>query len=530
MRTKILVSTLLKTTSDINILRYSKDKSKRNRSIAMIVGKSIVYTILLIYMLFMTIGYCIMGMSEIVPTITAMTLCLMEFLLSLFKVNGYLFGCKDNDLIMSMPFTQKEVMSARFLEIYFKDLAGILVISMANLIGYTIMVRPPVYSVIMWIVLTFFVPVIPLIGATIIGTAIAAFTARFKLKKILNAVLSFAVILLCFGSRFIIEDSMKEGNIEETLLQAVDGIKHSAGLFPPLGWFTNGVLEAGVSDIMLLIGVSILIYEIVFFIISKNYAKINSKINTIDAVKGYDNTRLKRRGVVVSVAYKELRHLLDSTNYLVNAAIGVVLIVILTALSLVLGMDNIIAVVTNNAPVSREMLLPAVPLIIYFLAGMVSTCAISPSLEGKTVWIVDSLPVRKMDYYKGKMLFNILMFGPVSVIGTVCVGMACGANIIEQIVFIITISVLILFSTCYGLVCGIKFIRLDWEKDIEAIKQGAAVAVYMLPNMFVVMGLTVAAIIIGLKTGAVIVNAGVIGIGLILTAICYRVICKYAKR
>ena len=31
--------------------------------------------------------------------------------------------------------------------------------------------------------------------------------------------------------------------------------------------------------------------------------------------------------------------------------------------------------------------------------------------------------------------------------------------------------------------------RLDWENEIEVIKQGAAVSIYLLPNMFAVMGL-----------------------------------------
>ena len=41
--------------------------------------------------------------------------------------------------------------------------------------------------------------------------------------------------------------------------------------------------------------------------------------------------------------------------------------------------------------------------------------------------------------------------------------------------------------------------RLDWENEVEVIKQGAAVVIYMLPNMIVVMALTVAAVILGLS-------------------------------
>ena len=39
--------------------------------------------------------------------------------------------------------------------------------------------------------------------------------------------------------------------------------------------------------------------------------------------------------------------------------------------------------------------------------------------------------------------------------------------------------------------------RLDWENEIEVIKQGAGVALYLLPNMFVTMGLIVLVVFLG---------------------------------
>ena len=59
--------------------------------------------------------------------------------------------------------------------------------------------------------------------------------------------------------------------------------------------------------------------------------------------------------------------------------------------------------------------------------------------------------------------------------------------------------VLCAFSTAWGCVCGIRHIRLDWDNEIEVIKQGADVAIYMLPNMFVVMGLTVLVVFLGTR-------------------------------
>ena len=39
--------------------------------------------------------------------------------------------------------------------------------------------------------------------------------------------------------------------------------------------------------------------------------------------------------------------------------------------------------------------------------------------------------------------------------------------------------------------CGIRYMPLHWENEIEVVKQGTAVSVYLLPNMFVTVILTV---------------------------------------
>ena len=57
-----------------------------------------------------------------------------------------------------------------------------------------------------------------------------------------------------------------------------------------------------------------------------------------------------------------------------------------------------------GAPITKEMVYPAIPLIVYFFIGMVATTAMTPSLEGKNYWIVQSLPIKK-DALSGKDAF-----------------------------------------------------------------------------------------------------------------------------
>ena len=86
------------------------------------------------------------------------------------------------------------------------------------------------------------------------------------------------------------------------------------------------------------------------------------------------------------------------------------------------------------------------------------------------------------------------------------------------------------FSTAWGCVCGIRHIRLDWENEIEVIKQGAAVVIYMLPNMFVVMGLIVLVVFLGTRMDHRLLTVAEIITASALASLCYTQVLRMTKR
>ena len=71
--------------------------------------------------------------------------------------------------------------------------------------------------------------------------------------------------------------------------------------------------------------------------------------------------------------------------------------------------------------------------------------------------------------------------------------------------------------------------RLDWENEVEVIKQGSAVVVYMFPNMFAVMGLCVLTVFLGTKIDHKIIALAFILIATALAALSYRRVMKLSK-
>ncbi len=529
-RNYLLMRTLLLSTSQRNIYRYSKDPKKRKKIIFGYVGVAVLYAMLIGYSAAICIGYGSYGMIESAPVLCALTISALSFVFTFFKTNGYLFNFKEYDMLMALPFEARTVAACKFAYMYVKSLPWYLSISLAMMAGYGYYARPSVLVYPVWIILSLLLPVIPMLGAAFLGFLIARISAGFRKTKIVQTVLTFAFIIFCFSLRFIIEDLFRNDKVQATLETTAEMTGNAAKIYLPAGWFSDAVTKFSVWGILLLIGVSIILFTALFWLVGKSYRQINSAMKSHAAAKNYKMTGLKQRSVVFSVAFKEWKRLTGSTTYLTNGAMGELLAVLLGVVTLLIGFDRIVSVVTQGAPIDPSILRPAIPLITYFLLGMVATTACSPSLEGKNYWIIQSLPIEKKTVYQGKMLFNLMLTVPFMVFTTLCLCISAKAPPLDTILYLILGLALCAFSTAWGCVCGIRHMRLDWENEIEVIKQGAAVAIYMLPNMFVVMGLIVLVVFLGTRMDQRLVTLALTLIAAVLALLSYRRVMILSRR
>ena len=524
----LLLKTLLLSTSQRNIYRFCKDKKKRRRIVGNTIGAVLLYAMLLAYCIFSCIGYGMVGMIDSVPVLCALTVSVLAFILTFFKTNGYLFGFKEYDMLMSLPFEARTVAGCKFLYMYIKSLPWYMTITVAMLIGYGVFAHPSIIVYPVWVILGFFLPVIPMLVSAFVGFLIAKVSAGFKKKNIIQTILTIIFVILCFSLRFIIQDMFQNDKVEETLETASEMTNQAAGIYLPAKWFAEAVTGLSISGMLLLIGVSILLFAIVFRIVGNSYRRINSALKSHASTQKFVMTAQKKRSVVRAVAFKEYKRLTGSSAYMVNGGMGFILALLLGIITLVIGFNRIVMTVTGGAPIDPAILQPAIPFIVYFLVGMVSTTAMSPSLEGKHYWIIQSLPIRMKSVYQGKMLFNMYLTVPAMVFATLCMCISARVPAVNTILYLVLGFILCAFSTAWGCVCGMRYMRLDWENEIEVIKQGAAVSIYMLPNMFVVMGLTVLVVILGLKMDPRLPTLVMIVIAAVLAALSYRRVCALA--
>lgn len=526
----LLLKTLLKSTGSLNAIKYSNDKKRKNKYVGTVVGQILINLMIVIYVGFTAVGLGYSGMSSAMPALSAEIICMMAFFLAIFKTNGYMFAFKEYDMLMSMPFPVSSIVTAKFMYMYINTLSWVMTISVSVMAVYGFFERPGILTYVLWILLSLIIPLFPMVVAAAIGALVAGIGSGFRYKKAVQIVLIFVVVLPLFFVQYFVEALFKENELTEVVGTVADIASNGAGYYPPAKWFGEAVINYGISDILLLAGLSLLSLGLFVLVVQKYYRQINSKLMTSYKSRKKGTLKYKKRNIVVSIALKEFKRLTGSTTYAVNGGMGFVITAILGIIGLFVSGDAIVSAVTHGAPVSASVVIPAIPLIVYFMVGMVATTAISPSIEGKNYWIIKTMPVDNMTIFKGKMLFNFLLFGPVAMFATLTLCISFKAGVVMTLLSLVEICALVCMSTTWGLVCGVKHMKLNWENEIEVVKQGAAVSIYLLPNMFGTMILATGSIALGFVIPGEFILLQVTAIALIITAVCLLVIKRLAKK
>lgn len=529
-KTILLLKTLLLSSSQRNIYKHTTDKKTRQKITGSFIGSLVLYVMLMAYSILMCVGYGTFGMISDAPVMLALIISVLAFVFTIFKTNGYLFNFKEYDMLMSLPFETKTVAACKFLYMYIQSLPWYLSISLAMMIGYGYFARPSFVIYPIWILLSFILPVIPTLIASFLGFLIAKLSAGLPRSNVLQTVLTFLLVIPLFFLRFFIEDIFRNDKVAVTLEKTSEVTGGAAGVYLPAKWFADAVTKTDLPGILLLVGVSGLLFAAVFRIVGSSYRNINSALKSHAAAKNYRMTAQKQRSVLNAIAFKEYRRMIGSTTYMVNVGMGEILAALIGIFTLIIGAEKLVAMITHNAPFDPAILQPAIPFIVYFFIGMAASTACSPSLEGKNYWILQSLPIEKKTVYQGKMLFNMYLTVPFMVFSILCLCISAKVPVVNTLLYLILGLALCAFSTAWGCVCGVKHMRLDWDNEVEVIKQGAAVGLYMLPNMIVVMLLVVGVVFIGMHMDHRLLTLIFILIASALAALCYMRVMALSKK
>ena len=217
------------------------------------------------------------------------------------------------------------------------------------------------------------------------------------------------------------------------------------------------------------------LFGLMWWLISRSFIRIVTSSGPV-AKRRYVEGTLRRGSVDAALLKKEFSRFTSSPNYMLNCGMGVLMLPVLGVLMLIKGND-LAAVMVENL-----VWLPDVTNIIFIaavctVASMNNMVAPSVSLEGKSLWLVQSLPVVPWQVLRAKISVQLLLTGIPALFAVVCVAIVCRMTALQILLSVLTVGLYVLLVALFDSFLGLRMPNLAWTSEITPIKQGMAVTV-----------------------------------------------------
>ncbi|HBY72672.1 MAG TPA: hypothetical protein DEG06_10575 [Lachnospiraceae bacterium] len=492
-------------------------------------------SIFIILMSFVSFVYCMMiagglkmfGSLELLPPLMMAVTSLVSLMTTVFKVKGTIFGFRDYDLVMSLPVSTRGIVASRVILLYAVNLVFAAIIMIPAMLVYGVMACPGILFFINSIVSLFFIPLVPIILASILGMVIAYAASRFRHTNLLNILFSVLIIIGIMVFSLGMGDSGQElVDFSRTMTRKVNT------MYPLAGLYTNAVIQSDMVSLLGFIGISLLAFVLYSLLVGKCFKWMNSKMLTGASRTKFVMGDLKAQSPFHALYDKELKRFFATPVYVLNTGFGVILLTI-GAIVLIFLKSPLAGLF--HLKFDMEMLaspqLGSVfggygPLMVSFFICMSSTTMASISLEGKNLWILKSLPVSAKTIFHAKMAVNLTILAPV-MLDIILISMVLQIPFRQGIILLLTAVVCSVFVSVFGLLINLRFPNFNWTSETIAVKQSAASMVCVFSGMGIV---AVQFLLLFLGPNMTLTYLALIGIMGIADIILYRILLSYGTK
>lgn len=458
-------------------LKHSRDKKTVRNALLLLITYVAVGAVFLIYSFGFGKLYIDHGMGDVaIPLLFTMSSLVVLFT-SLFKTNSYLIGAKDYELLQALPIPVGTIVSCRLLVSYCIECLFGAALLLPTGIYYGITFGKHIQFYLFLILDILFLPVFPLIVSAMLGVVLTAVSSRFRHKNIVmilgNILLLAAVFFFSFRIPQVNVQDFQSMN--EALLTGIFQI------YPLTQFFFESVCLGMISSTLLYLGISIICMILFSFIMQKIYQFLNTSLMAHSVRADYKIRALKNRSVFQALFRKEWKRYLASPLYVMNTAVGYLLMIILSVFLCFSGTDSIESII--SLPEVTDIIGSALPFVLGTLSAMCCSSAVSISIEGKNFWQTVSLPVKPSKIYNSKRAVNLVLAVPAILISGTFIAVRIPLDAVS-IFFLFAIPLAYtLFITEFGLILNILFPKFDWKNETAIVKQGLPVCICVFGGM-----------------------------------------------
>ncbi len=451
-----------------NRFRHTRDRRERRRYL--LVAGAVVLLLLLAmgYSAGIAAGLILLGAADAVFAYLCTVVSIVTLVFGIFKSGETIFSRTGYEWLVSLPIRASSVVFARFLLLYLENVICSFVVMVPGIAVYAVMMTPAWWFYPLSLLGILLIPGIPLLFSVAIGVMVTAISVRSKNKALVQSLLSVGLVLavlalsMIFGSQ---AESMTMDALELLIKQMRDIL---AAIYPPAMWLQNALTGGDFLSFLLFAGLALLGSIVTVAIVARFYERICRRLLVTGS--GSSGARVGlRRSRRSALLFKEAKRYFSSGVYVSNTIMGPILAIALSVSILVMGTDAIASVFPFPIDIVRLM-----PFVLSAVLCMMPITSVSVSMEGKEMWISQTLPISTREWLDGKLLLQLLLSAPGYLISEILLCIALRPNVGEAVCLVLIPALLILFSAVAALWIDLRFHRFDWEREVTVVKQSAS--------------------------------------------------------
>ena len=441
-------------------------------------------------------GLTAAGMDWLYFLLMAMIAIALGAFGSVFNTYSGLYLAKDNDLLLSLPIPVRHIITARLLNVFLLGTMYAAVVFVPTLIVYWVVTGATAAKVICGLLMFLIVSAIVLILSCLLGWVVAKISLRLKNKSFVTVIISLVFIgayyFVYFKARDLIADIVQHAGEYGAQIK---GAAYGLYLFGSIGtgnWAATAIFLVATA----------IVFALVCYALGRSFIKIATASGSSDKVR-YTEKRAKERSPFRALLGKEFNRFTSSPNYMLNCGLGVPLIPACGVLLLIRGREFLTAI---NGALSGRPDAAAVALCaaLGLLGAMNDTAAPSVSLEGKSIWLPQSLPVTPKTVLRAKTAMQLIL-NTVPLLFTVI----CAVLIVDSApaVRLLIVVMPLLYSAFYAVLCtviGVKMPVMTWTNETTPIKQSGGVLLALFGGWAICAVIGLGYLAIGWRLGAAV--------------------------
>ena len=466
---------------------YQEKKTGKHRTVKEVAGTVVLYLLLFG---FLGVMFGVAAVTLCKPLLNAdmgwLYWCLMGLIAIFFGVFGSVFNtysslyqAKDNDLLLSMPIPTSRILLVRLSGVYAMGLMYELIVMIPTVLIWFMEAPTSVLGTVHVLLIPWILSLFILVLSAILGWVVALIATKVKHKNIITVVISLAFIAAYY---YFYATAY---SFVQNLLLNLDtiGNKLKTALYPL--YHMGMAAEGNILSMLIFTAIVLTAVALTYWVLSQSFLKL-ATANRGATKAVYKEQTAKVGTVRGALLRKELRRFTGSSNYMLNCGLGIILMPV-SAAALIWKADLVRQFLSMPAIGNYIPLLAAA--MICLLTTMNDMAAPSVSLEGKTLWIVQTLPVSGKQVLSAKLELHLLLTC-IPAIPLVCViEWLIKPDLLSGIMIPFIAASFIILMAEIGLAVNLKIPNLHWTSEIIPIKQSTPVAVALFGGWLIVVAM-----------------------------------------